>query len=83
MSVDKSFKTDTLLIITGGRSKTISFESWKFWEIVGELVWRGANRFDAEDAAKWAAKAPIGLEKTIKPGILLKIRKDLSKDALS
>ena len=79
MGGNNSFKTDTLLIISGGRSKTVKFESWKFWEIVGELIWRGANRFDAEDAAKWAMKAPIGLEKTVKPDILLKIRKDLSK----
>ena len=78
-----NFLTDTIAVISGGRSGTVKFDSWRHWEIVGELVWRGANRFDAEDAAKWAAKAPIGLEKTIKPGILLKIRKDLSKDALS
>lgn len=69
-----NFKTDTIVKITGGRGNPIKFETWKYWEIVGELISRGAERFKAYDTAKWAMHAERGEKTTIRPDILLKIK---------
>ena len=40
-------------------------ESWRYWEIVGELQWLGVERFDAYDAAKWTIRANPGETLTV------------------
>ena len=75
-----SLKTDAVAMISGGRiTKSEKLEAQRYWEIVSELIWRGAERFKAEDTAKWAGRAEPGAETKIKtssyPDILLKIKK--------
>ena len=43
----------------------MTFESWRYWEIVGELQWLGIERFDAYDAAKWTIRANPGETLTV------------------
>ena len=74
-----AIQQDTVVTISGGKyQKPAKFETYKFWEVLGEISWRGADRFQAEDAAKWARKAEPGLERIVKannyPDILLKVR---------
>ena len=69
-----SIKQDNIAVIQSFGKKTEKLETWKYWEIVGELIWRGADRFQAEDAAKWCLRAETGEEKTIDPDIQVKIK---------
>ena len=80
MTSKVSAQQDTVVTIKGGKkSDTVKFESWKYWEIVGELAWRGADRNQAYDNAKWCSRAEPGSEKTILftgyPAISMKVRK--------
>ena len=75
----EQFQQDTVVTIKGGKkSGTDKLESWKFWEIVGEMTWRGVDRFQAEDIARWCGRAESGSEKNIvvqgAPVIVLKVR---------
>lgn len=47
-----------MTISLGG--KTVRLETWRYWEIVGELQFMGADRCDAIEAAKWALRAQAG-----------------------
>ncbi len=49
-----------LYVTISSDGKTARFETWRYWEIVGELQFMGADRFDAIEAAKWAARAQAG-----------------------
>lgn len=74
-----AFQQDIVVSICGGKiSDTTKFESHKYWEIVGELSWRGADRNQSTDGAKWCYRAEPGSEKSIpvkgRPEITLKIR---------
>ena len=66
---DAPVQNNTIVKIRGGRSATIALDAWKYWEIVGEIVWRGANRLDALDVAKRVARAKPGERFSIEPGI--------------
>ena len=68
-------RADTTVKIKGGRGGTVIFDCWKYWEIVGEILWRGASRCDALDATKWVRKASPGERKTVKPEIELIIER--------
>lgn len=75
-----NFQQDTVITIAGGKKGNAEkLESWKYWEIVGELTWRGADRNQAMDNAKWCGKAEPGSEKTVLlagyPAISMKVRK--------
>ena len=79
MTGERSFQQDTVVTIKGGmKSETAKFAGWKYWEIVGELTWRGADRNQSIDAAKWCYRAEPGTEKSIPvsgcPVITLKVR---------
>jgi len=74
-----AFQQDTIVTIKGGKkSDAVKFESWKYWEIVGELAWRGADRNQSYDNAKWCSRAEPGSEKNVKifggPDISLKVK---------
>ena len=80
MTAGTSFRQDTIVTIKGGKkSDTAKFEGWKYWEIVGELAWRGADRNQSTDNAKWCSRAEPGSEKTVLltgyPAISMKVRK--------
>ena len=75
MKVNTAEPQKTIVKIIGGKQPSVALLSDHYWEIVGELIWRGAERIDAYDAAKWAYRAESGLEKQVNPGILMKIRK--------
>lgn len=49
-----------LYVTISAGGKTARFETWRYWEIVGELQFMGVYRCDAIEAAKWAAKAQAG-----------------------
>ena len=79
MTGGRSFQQDTVVIIKGGmKSEATKLAGWKYWEIVGELTWRGADRNQATDSAKWCTRAETGSEKSIpvsgRPAITLKVR---------
>lgn len=76
---DLAIQQDAVVSICGGKiSGTTKFESHRYWEIVGELSWRGADRSQSTDGAKWCYRAEPGSEKSIqikgRPEITLKIR---------
>ena len=57
MTAGTRFQQDTVVTIKGGKSNgTAKFESYKYQEIVGELGWRGADRNQATDNAKWCGR---------------------------
>lgn len=54
--------------------KPEKLEAWRYWEIVGELTWRSADRLEAYDAAKWCGlTAKAGDRRTLYPGITLEV----------
>ena len=80
MTTATRFQQDTIVTITGGKSGgAVKFESHRYWEIVDELGWRGADRNQATDNAKWCGRAEPGSEKTVLlagyPAISMKVRK--------
>ena len=80
MAVKANIQHETIVTIKGGKSSgAVKFESHRYWEIVGELGWRGADRNQATDNAKWCGRAEPGSEKTVLlagyPAISMKVRK--------
>lgn len=54
--------------------QSVRFETWKYWEILGELIFRSADRTDACDAAKWCARtAKPGDRRELFPDITLEV----------
>lgn len=47
-------------IRSAGKRKPVVLETRRYWEIVGELRWMGADYPQAVDAAKWAQRAKPG-----------------------
>lgn len=64
MAKQKEPERKTCVIISDGKRKD-TLETWRYWEIVGELQWLGTSRPDALDAAKWCAKAKPGDSKAL------------------
>lgn len=53
------------------------FEAWRYHSILLALQFHGAQRFEAEDAAKWACrKAQTGERREVWPGIEIEITED-------
>ena len=80
MTGKANYQQDTIVTIKGGKkSDTVKLDGWKYWEIVGELTWRGADRSQSTDNAKWCGRAEPGSEKTVLlagyPAISMKVRK--------
>ena len=42
--------------ISSGDEGGVRFETWRYWEIVGELISRHLDRLDAYEAARWCAR---------------------------
>lgn len=79
MTAGTRFQQDTIVTISGGETSLIvRIESWKYWEIMGELRWKGADRNQAFDTSKWCMRAEAGSEKSIpiekRPSILVKVK---------
>lgn len=54
--------------------RPVKIETWRYWEIVGELQFMGADRFEAYDAARWCARdAKPNDKKEIRNGITLEV----------
>jgi len=49
-----------VIIRSEDKRKPVVLETWRYWEIVGELRWMGADYMAATDAAKWAQRAKPG-----------------------
>lgn len=47
-------------ILSADKRKPVVLETWRYWEIVGELRWMGVDYLAATDAAKWCQKAKPG-----------------------
>ena len=79
MMAKANIQHKTIVTIKGGKKNgALEFESHRYWEIVGELAWRGADRNQSYDNAKWCSRAEPGSEKNIKifggPDISLKVK---------
>ena len=57
-----------------GEKNNVSFACWRYWEIVGELIWRKADRLEAYEAARWCARARPTDRLEIDPGISMEVR---------
>lgn len=56
------------------QKKAVKFECWRYWEIVGELMFRSAERQDAYDAARWVARfAKKGDKRELAPDITMEV----------
>ena len=54
--------------------KAVKYESWRYWEIVGELMFRSADRQDAYDAARWCGRfAKPGDRRELSPDITMEV----------
>ena len=54
--------------------KPVRFECWRYWEIVGELIFRHADRQDAYDAARWCGRfAKSGDRRELLPDITMEV----------
>ena len=57
--------------------KPVLFDTWRYWEIVGELIFMHAKRQDAYDAARWCGReARHGDRMEIAPDISLEVSED-------
>jgi hypothetical protein len=68
-----------VLVTIRSGSKKKTFETWQFWEIVGELQWIGADRMTAYDAAKWVRQLNPGEKQVIPPGIMMEVKEEESQ----
>ena len=57
---DKTQGRKVYVTIRSPAGKKEKLETWRYWEIVGELQFMGATRVQAVDAAKWCIKAKPG-----------------------
>ena len=42
------------------RQKSLTLDTWRYLDIVGELRWMGVDYVRATDAAKWCQRAKLG-----------------------
>lgn len=49
-----------VIIRSADKRKPVVLDTWRYWEIVGELRWRGTDYVQATDAAKWCQRAKPG-----------------------
>lgn len=80
MTAKASIQHETIVTIKGGKSSgAVEFEGHRYWEIVDELNWRGADRNQSTDNAKWCARAEPGSETSnlvsCYPPIILKVKR--------
>lgn len=72
MAQKQQEKKPQLYVTISSGGKHVTLETWRYWEIVGELQFMGADRCDAIEAAKWAARAQTGEWYRICPAELIK-----------
>lgn len=60
MAQKQAEKKPRLYVTISSGGKSVKLETWRYWEIVGELQFMGADRCDAIEAAKWAMMAQAG-----------------------
>ena len=66
-----------VLVTIRSQRRPVTLESWRYWEIVGELLFMGADRFEAYEAARWCgSKATPGDKKELSCGITMEVMKD-------
>jgi len=65
-----------VLVTIRSQRKPVALETWRYWEIVGELLFMGEERCTAIDAAKWCARAKPGDVHDLASGIRLEVRED-------
>lgn len=59
------------------KKKPVKIESWRYWEIVGELQFIGIDRFEAYDAARWCAiLAKPGDSLMLQNGVTLDVKEE-------
>ena len=57
-----------------GYKKSVVFETWRYWEIVGELIFRSADRLEAYEAARWCGRfARPGDRRELFPDITMEV----------
>ena len=57
--------------------KPVRLETWRYWEIVGEMQFQGADRFEAYEAARWCGRtAKPGDKQELPCGIVLEVSED-------
>jgi hypothetical protein len=49
-----------VIIRSADKRKPVVLDTWRYWEIVGELRWRNMDYLAATDAAKWCQRAKPG-----------------------
>lgn len=62
-----------VIIRSADKRKPVVLDTWRYWEIVGELRWMGTDRQMAYDAAKWLQQLHPGDSQTLSNGIAIKI----------
>lgn len=63
---------ERIAVFRSGKKKE-TLDTWRHWEIVGALLWMGADRLTAYDTAKWIQQAKPGDTRTVQPGIDIQI----------
>ena len=61
-------------ICSRAEKKPATFETRRYFEILGELTWRKADRLEAHEAAKWCDRmAKPGDWRELDPDILMEV----------
>lgn len=69
---EQATERKVFVTIRSGRSR-VKLETWRYWEIVGELQFMHETRIDAVDAAKWCIHAKPGAERILPGGTTIEI----------
>ena len=66
-----------VLVTIRSERKPITMDTWRYWEIVGELRFLGVERFEAYEAARWCGnKAKPGDKQELSNGITMEVSED-------
>lgn len=65
-----------VIIRSADKRKPVVLDTWRYWEIVGELRWMGADRQTSYDAAKWLQQLHPGDSQTLPNGITMEVTAD-------
>ena len=70
-------KERRVLVTIRSKRKPITLDTWRYWEIVGELRFLGVERFEAYEAARWCGRtAKPGDKQELPCGITLEVMED-------
>lgn len=65
-----------VIIRSADKKKPVVLDTWRYWEIVSELRWMGADRQTAYDAAKLLQQLHHGDSQTLPNGITMEVTAD-------